>query len=264
MWAGTTPCGRSTSDGAFRFPRRRVAVPGVEREIDVLPRLAPLLPVPVPTPVFVGRAGDLFPWPFFGAPLLAGAELAEAEPTARARARLGGDLGRFLRALHDVDLAVDLPDDPIRRADMPFRVERTRERLVELGDAKLDMETRDLLRTAATLPSSTDRVIAHGDLHVRHVLVDRGGTLSGVIDWGDMCRSDPAIDLMLVWSALSPEERDRFVAAYGPVGAEQRLRSRVLAIFLSATLLLYAREVANAGLERECLAGLERTLVDWD
>jgi aminoglycoside phosphotransferase (APT) family kinase protein len=39
---------------AFRFPRRAIAIPGIEREIGVLPRLAPLLPLPVPRPVFVG------------------------------------------------------------------------------------------------------------------------------------------------------------------------------------------------------------------
>jgi aminoglycoside phosphotransferase (APT) family kinase protein len=40
---------------AFRFPRRQIAIPGVERELAVLPRLAPLLPLPVPEPIFVGR-----------------------------------------------------------------------------------------------------------------------------------------------------------------------------------------------------------------
>jgi aminoglycoside phosphotransferase (APT) family kinase protein len=39
---------------AFRFPRRAVAAPLVERELVVLPLLAPLLPVEVPAPMFVG------------------------------------------------------------------------------------------------------------------------------------------------------------------------------------------------------------------
>ena len=34
----------------FRFPRRRIAVPGVQREITVLSRLAPRLPLPIPDP----------------------------------------------------------------------------------------------------------------------------------------------------------------------------------------------------------------------
>jgi aminoglycoside phosphotransferase (APT) family kinase protein len=44
---------------AFRFPRRAIAIPGIEREIAVLPTLAPLLPLPVPCPVFVGDPGCL-------------------------------------------------------------------------------------------------------------------------------------------------------------------------------------------------------------
>ncbi len=114
---------------AFRFPRREIALPGVERELRVLPRVAPLLPVPIPEPRFVGAPSDRFPWPFFGAPLLSGAEVADAELDDRARERLGVELGRFLRALHGVELELGLPVDPIRRADTPFRVERTRERL---------------------------------------------------------------------------------------------------------------------------------------
>jgi hypothetical protein len=43
----------------------------------------------------------------------------------------------------------------------------------------------------------------------------------------------------------------------------QLVRSRVLALYLGLMLLLYARDVGFAALERECLAGLERTLVDW-
>lgn len=52
---------------AFRFPRRRVAIPGVAREMALLPLLAPLLPLPAPVPELVGTPADGYPWPFFGA-----------------------------------------------------------------------------------------------------------------------------------------------------------------------------------------------------
>src|SRR5439155_8519193 len=85
----------------FRFPRREIAVPGVRREIAVLPELAPLLPIPVPEPVFVGEASDSFPWPFFGSELLPGHELGEATLDDLARVEIGRSLARFLRRLHD-------------------------------------------------------------------------------------------------------------------------------------------------------------------
>src|SRR3954471_11033962 len=41
---------------AFRSPRREFAIPGVECELAALPVLAPLLPLPIPAPVFAGAA----------------------------------------------------------------------------------------------------------------------------------------------------------------------------------------------------------------
>src|SRR5688500_20403243 len=55
---------------AFRFPRRAIAVPGVHREIAVLPRLADPLPLPFPAPRLFGVAADDYPWPWLGGPCL--------------------------------------------------------------------------------------------------------------------------------------------------------------------------------------------------
>jgi aminoglycoside phosphotransferase (APT) family kinase protein len=260
---------------AFRFPRRAVAAPLVERELVVLPLLAPLLPVEVPAPMFVGAPGDRFPWTFVGSPLLPGLEPADATLTEADRVGLGAALGGFLRALHAPETlaAVDpdhaLPVDPNRRADMSLRVERTREQLGALAAADLwhaPAPVERLLDLANGLRDPAGPLaLCHGDLHLRHVLVDGGslsGVIAGVIDWGDVCVADPAIDLVLYWSFLSPQGRTAFVVGYGEIGEERLLRARVLALFLCAILALYARDVGNASLEREALAGLDRTLSD--
>jgi aminoglycoside phosphotransferase (APT) family kinase protein len=120
----------------FRFPRRQIAIPGFEREIAVLPRLAPLLPSPIPRPELVGRPTDGYPWPFFGARLLPGGEAAEAGLSDAARVRLASAFGRFLRALHRPQtlaaVADALPADPMGRADMALRVPRTLAILAEV------------------------------------------------------------------------------------------------------------------------------------
>jgi aminoglycoside phosphotransferase (APT) family kinase protein len=241
----------------FRFPRRTLAIPGVEREIRALSALAPRLPLPVPAPVFVGEPADSFPWPFFGARYLPGNEplgLSEDQ-----RAGLARPLGEFLRALHAADVP-DLPADPFGRADMAIRVPQTRERFEALAAEGLwhaPPSAFAVLDAAASLPPPAPTVVCHGDLHLRHLLVDDAGAAACVIDWGDLCRGDPSIDMPLVWALLP--NHDDFLAAYGPVSDEQLLRARVLALFLCAVLAHYGHAEGLPALRDEALAGLDRT-----
>ncbi len=257
---------------AFRFPRREVAIPGVGRELEVLPRLAPLLPVPIPEPRFVGTPSERFPWPFFGATLLAGVEPAEAALKDAERVALGAELGRILRTLHspetllEVDQGRALPIDLNRRADMTYRLPWVRESLSALEAQRIwqaPVRAEIILASAEVLTTTaSELVLVHGDLHQRNVLIGGGGVITAFIDWVDVCRADPCIDLVLYWSLLTRAGRERFLVEYGPVSDEQFLRSRVLAIGLDSMLALYAHEVRNARLELETVAALERTLVD--
>ena len=253
----------------FRFPRREVVVAGFLREIEVLPRLAPLLPLPVPVAEIRGEPDPRFRWPWAGFRPLPGRELAEVGADDAARARHGRELGRFLRALHDIDPATVsvagelLPVDPVRRADMPFRVGRTRqglERLAALGLWRPPPAVTGLLERARGLPPPDGLVVCHGDLHLRHLLVSSAGDLAGVIDWIDVCRADAAIDLMLYWGYLTPAGRDAFHEAYGPVDDDRMLRARVLAISIWGALAEYAHDVGMDRLGREAVAGLDRAV----
>src|SRR6185436_19453144 len=114
------------------------------------------------------------------------------------------------------------------RADMQLRVPMIREKLVELeplwpGPAHV----RALLGDSLTLPPPSAGSVCHGDLHFRHVLV-ADGRVSGLIDWIDLCRGDPALDLQLVWSAMPPETRGAFFAEYGDVDDATLLRARAV------------------------------------
>ena len=252
----------------FRFPRREIAVPAIERQLRVLPQLAPMLPLPVPDPVFAGWPNDGFPWPFMGAPHLPGAEVAVASLEDSQRAGLARPLGSFLRTLHDpallaLDGVAELPVDPWGRADMERRGSMLRARIGELEAAGLwraPPAVAGLIEEAEALPPPKALAVVHGDLHVRHVLVE-GGEASAVIDWDDLCRADPAIDLVLLWAILPPDARADFLDAYGPVDEAQLLRARILALFLCGTLAVYGRQEARPALERGALAGLERTLL---
>jgi aminoglycoside phosphotransferase (APT) family kinase protein len=251
----------------FRFPRRAMALPGVRREIAVLPRVASRLPLPVPLPELVGEPTDGYPWPFWGARLLPGTELADAGVPDRDRVELGRRTGQFLHVLHSpalTALAGDLPVDPMRRADAVLRAAmadewlgRLRRRGLPAGIGGMD----DLLVEGARLgPPAGEARLAHGDLHVRHLLVDDRGAAAAVIDWGDVCLADPAVDLALAYAAFAGAARAALLDAYGDVPPEQELRARVLAVCLSAVLAEYAAADGRDALLAEALAGLRRAV----
>jgi aminoglycoside phosphotransferase (APT) family kinase protein len=245
---------------AFRFPRRQIAIRGVELELALLPKLAPLLPLPITDPIFHGRPAEGYPWPFFGSELLRGRETCDEELDDQARLEVALQLAGFLRRLHDLEPDERLPADADSRADMTRRVPMAREQLGELGRLGVwpsPPEVERILESAEQLAPAELPAIVHGDLHFRHVLV-QARRVTGVIDWGDLCRSDPAIDLQLVWSFLPPAARPAFLDAYGPVSDEQLLRARVLAFSVCAALALYAHAESLPNVRREAVEGLAR------
>jgi aminoglycoside phosphotransferase (APT) family kinase protein len=254
-----------TRDGvACRFPRRAIAVPGIEREIALLPALAPRLPVAIPDAAFAGAPTERFPWPWFGSASIPGRELAAAGLDDGARIVLARELGTLLLALHRTDLpeAASLPVDPIGRTDMAIRVPKARQAIEAIAYAWTAPPAVDeILATAEALCPPASATLVHGDLHARHVLVADDGRLTGIIDWGDVCRGDRSADLSVVWSALPPSAREEFFASYGDVDDETLLRARVLALFLCAILADYARATGAPILAREMIAGIERTLI---
>src|SRR5919205_987889 len=56
----------------FRFPHREVAGDLLEREVRILPLLAPRLPLPIPVPAFAGAPTVDYPYVFAGYALLPG------------------------------------------------------------------------------------------------------------------------------------------------------------------------------------------------
>ncbi|GAA2381836.1 aminoglycoside phosphotransferase [Catellatospora methionotrophica] len=275
----------------FRFPRREIALRLLVHETAVLPRLAGRLPLPIPRPEFLGTPSARFPWPFWGARLLPGVELADTGLPDDQRTHAAVDLGGFLRRLHDPALAVliatvspagvaaaatttpgdrspeagpavVLPHDPMRRADPGVRGPMARERLAALSAAGLwqpDPAVFRLLDEAEPLgPPDGPPVLVHGDLHQRHLLLAGDGRAAGVIDWGDVCLADPAVDLSLAYGGFAGGARAALLAAYGPVPPERAARARVLAVHLSAVLAEYAHAENRAALLREALAGIGR------
>jgi aminoglycoside phosphotransferase (APT) family kinase protein len=152
----------------------------------------------------------------------------------------------------------------MQRAWPRARLADTREqldRLVGTGTWAGDPAVERLLGSAERLgPPEGDPVVVHGDLHVRHVLVDDTGGAAAVIDWGDVCLADPAVDLALAYTAFAGPARAALLDAYGAVDSEREVRARALGVRLSAILAGYAAAVGNGPLLAEALAGLRRAV----
>jgi len=246
----------------FRFPRRAIALPGIDREIALLPRLAPLLSLPIPVPEHVGVNGDP-PWRFWGARHLPGTELKVAGRTDEIGVAVGRSLGRFVAELHALPADSSLPVDPFGRADAVSRAVRSRDVLSDLRAAGPGLDSLDDPAVEQVLaagenvgPPPTENVLSHGDLYSRHVLVDENGVTAAVIDWGDLCMAPRSVDLSVAYSALTGPARDAFFAEYGPIDADTELRARVMAIFSAASVAAYARELDDRILLASAMTGL--------
>jgi len=253
-------------DGAtvFRFPRRAVAVPLLEVEARVMPRLAPRLPLAVPEPRWVGQATERFPWPFLGYPALPGSSVERAlleEPPRRRAARV---LGRFLAALHAQPVeGLGLPPDTFAKTDMRSRLPDLEERLHSLHRVGLIGEPAPWLRlfAEASLPLPSPGVVpVHGDLYVRHLLVDPRGELCGVIDWGDVHAGDPGIDLAVMYLLLPPAAHGELLAEYGPIDERTRTMARLRATVHAASTAWVSHLSSDAAMLRTALAGLRHVL----
>lgn len=219
---------------AVRMPRREIAAPLIEHEQRWLPVLAERLPLPVPVPLRKGHPTGYYRWYWSVVPWLEGRPgdveaVTDIGPS-------GERLGRFLAALHR-PAPVEAPYNPFRSGPVDSRTETFEQRLAKLADY-VDGPALRLIWDAAcaAAPYPGRPVWVHGDLHPANTLV-RGGAIAAVIDFGDLCAGDPAVDLGAVQLSLDEEGMDRFWAAYGQVEPAQRERSKGWAVLFALMLL---------------------------
>lgn len=249
----------------FRFPRRLIAVRLLEKETEFLPLLAPRLNLPIPLPEWQGEPTTEYPHPFAGYHQLSGVTLCRSGLSVVERNHLAAPLGRFLKQLHAIPLS-ELPpiDYPFARLRPEICRPHALSRLEELAQKVPDLPVTRLekiLNRPCPGPEETPQALLHGDIYVRHILVD-DGKLSGIIDWGDLHTDATARDLMAGWMFDSPG-RDEFYQAYGPVAAEVMTLTRFRVAHHTLMLALYANDQQDQNLIRETTA-IFHQLVDHD
>src|SRR5262249_11280486 len=116
-----------------RFPRRQIAAGLIEREVHILPRIAPHLPLPIPVPLFAGQPDEAYPYPFAGYKRLEGITACQRTWTEAMRAENAIPLARFLSALHGIPVDAPTraagPGDEIERTNLRKRAPMVQERL---------------------------------------------------------------------------------------------------------------------------------------
>ncbi len=243
----------------FRFPRRQFAANCVPLESSMLPYLAQHLPLPIPEPLFFGQPTTTYPWPFLGYNFLAGKSACSARLTRTERVALAKPLALFLKTLHsrplDEALKQSLDHDKRRRIlDVPFRLPTARENILKIKQLGLFTGCKNLLAIIDKLGHIRDhepKVVAHGDLYARHLLIGDQRELVGIIDWGDLGFMNPAVDLAIVFSFLPQEAHTLFFEAYGPVKQETKQLACLKALYHNAIILCYAHSIGDADLLRE-------------
>jgi aminoglycoside 2''-phosphotransferase len=187
----------------FRFPKRAAVVPQLEKEIRLLPELSRTISVPVPLFEFVWHEKGESPDLFVGYRKLDGVPFQKEFVTSPQMTHLAQQLARFLNELHFFPV-----QQAIRLAIPNASPKQWRQKYINLygqvqlrvypmltdGErARTALLWEDFLKNEANFRFQP--VLLHGDLSGEHILCDvEKAMLTGIIDWGDACIGDPAMD----------------------------------------------------------------------
>jgi aminoglycoside 2''-phosphotransferase len=207
----------------FRFPKRAEVAVTLEREIRLLPELAPTLSVPIPQFIHVVRDRSRYPWTFAGYPLIDGVSADQTAFDEEQAIGVARKIGGFLRRLHafPTPRAVALGVEPAHVAGgvQPFRrfAAMVHEQVTPLLAAS---ESHRLARWFDEVQAEGvfdfEPVLIHGDLGIEHLLVDPAdSSLVGVIDFGDTGTGDPAVDFAGLLVGLGEPAVRAALTAYG-------------------------------------------------
>jgi aminoglycoside phosphotransferase (APT) family kinase protein len=192
---------------SVRLPRRSDWARGSDdNEFEWLPKLAPLLPLPVPRPIARGAPGEGYPHDWAVYNWLEGEDAANALLDLP---RAAIDLAGLLAALWRIDPTGGPPPGG-RGGSLRPRDEHTRAGIAALGDLIDAAAVTKAWETALAAPEwDGPPEWIHGDLDARNLLV-RDGRIIGLLDWGSTCVGDPACDVKVAWAVLDAETRPVF------------------------------------------------------
>ena len=190
----------------FRFPTREDVIEPFYRELRLLPVLEQLLSTPIPHFEYVGRdSTNYYPYPFVGYRKIGGFALDDTRITPEQLLTLVPAIAIFLNELHNFPIAKALQLGVQEHTASSWR-EMYQERYADLQrrifpllDTGLRTKSEQLWENFLGNKAifTFQPKLIHCDLSGEHIFYDpTDGTITGVIDWGDVTIGDPALDFV--------------------------------------------------------------------
>ncbi|MCQ4088418.1 phosphotransferase [Saccharibacillus sp. JS10] len=249
----------------FRFPRREFAIPSLEIEKKILPKLKDYCSLDYSMPLFFGKADYGYPAPFLGYSYLPGD--FPIGLTDKQRALSATTIAVFLKNLHTFPVQVALEhgvqQDHRNLTDIEERKKKMYTFLPNVAPHLSEEEYLALVNYLEQLSIQKveqKHTFLHGDLHFKNMLVDKSGKISGIIDWGDINIGHPACDLNIGYSFLPPEARSTFFDVYGEVDEETKILARLIALYIPMLIMMQAISEGDQRLIDEAKGNIKRAL----
>lgn len=247
---------RLGDDMAVRLPRIKGATGQVDKEYRWLPRLAPHLPLAIPTPLAKGTPGEGYPWQWSVYRWLEGENATSERIDDPALA--ASDLAQFIADLERID-TTDAPSpgqhNSFRGVPLAMRDAETRAAIASLH-GMINADAATAAWEAALQAPAWDRppVWIHGDLIPLNLLVE-WGRISAIIDFGCLGVGDPACDLQVARNFLTAGTREAFREVL-PVDDATWARGRGWALSVGLIALPYYQNTnpVLAGIARRAIA----------
>lgn len=205
----------------FRFPLDDEYATLLLEEIEILAYLEPKISVSIPHYTHIVESA-----PFAGYPMVRGDQLTlerfrQLSPDAyRSFVK---QLAAFLSVIHTIDTAI--PElAKVSKSYLPDDQAHVR----EVAEAQLhDMLTAQEYAQVQTILEDVDQLLQtdlpnhfiHSDIYARHLLWDDEAHKLGIIDFSDMCFSDPAFDFAELYEYGVQFVHDVYEAYTGPKDA---------------------------------------------
>ena len=231
---------RLGSEYVIRLPRIEGAIVNMKKEWKWLPKLAPLLKVPISEPVFKGKPAADYPWCWTVARWHNGDNPSfEQENELEWVAK---DLAHFINDLHQIEL----PNGPASRRGTALNEqnfdEETRKAILEL-EGEIDTKFVTSLWNYLSNRPAWDRypVWIHGDLLPGNIIL-QNQRLQAVIDFSDVGVGDPACDLVISWCLFNSNSQEIFRKSLKDIDEHTWERGRGWALSIALILLPYYKE----------------------